>query len=232
MDAGHLLVVEDDKQITDFLIQGLTEAGFSVDVARDGREGLSKGIESAYDAIILDLMLPEIDGIQILECLRGRNVNTPILILSARRSLSDRVLGLHKGGDDYLIKPFAFSELLARIHSLIRRTRKGLELTRLEVSDLVIDLLNRQVFRGREEISLKPQEFSLLEYLVRNSGRIVTRKQILLHVWKYQFNPSTNLVDVHICRLRERIEHPERPQLLKTIRGAGYMIGGDDEISS
>jgi len=153
-----------------------------------------------------------------------------VLILSAKRSVNDRVLGLQAGGDDYLIKPFAFTELLARIQSLLRRARGAPEPTKLKASDLTVDLLGRRAFRGQEQIDLLPQEFSLLEYLVRNRGSIVTRTQILKNVWGYNFNPSTNVVDVHICRLREKIERSDRPQLLRTVRGAGYMLVGDDEI--
>ena len=224
------LVIEDDKPIGDFIRQGLQEAGFLVDLVTNGPDGFQLGGTRSHDVIILDIMLPGMDGLELLERLRSNGVNTPVLILSAKRSVSDRVLGLQAGGDDYLIKPFAFAELLARIQSLLRRVRGAPEPTRLKASDLTLDLLGRRVIRGQEQVDLLPQEFSLLEYLVRNRGRIVTRTQILKHVWGYNFNPSTNVVDVHICRLRDKIERPDRPQLLRTVRGAGYILVDHDEI--
>lgn len=226
----RVLVIEDDEPIGDFIRQGLQEAGFQVDIVNNGPDGFQLGSARSHDVIILDVMLPGMDGLELLQRLRNDGVNTPVLILSAKRSVSDRVLGLQAGGDDYLIKPFAFAELLARVQSLLRRVQGAPEPTRLKASDLTLDLLGRHVFRGREQIDLLPQEFSLLEYLVRNRGRIVTRTQILKHVWGYNFNPSTNVVDVHICRLRDKIERPDRPQLLRTVRGAGYMLVDHDEI--
>jgi two-component system, OmpR family, response regulator len=226
----RVLVIEDDQPIADFIFQGLMEAGLQVDIVNNGPAGLDLGCTRSHDVIILDLMLPGMDGLELLQRFRGSGVNTPVLILSARRSVNDRVLGLQAGGDDYLIKPFAFTELLARIRSLLRRSGGAPEPTRLLASDLTIDLLARRAFRGREQIDLLPQEFSLLEYLVRNCGHVVTRTQILKHVWGYNFNPSTNVVDVHICRLREKIERPDRPQLLRTVRGAGYILVDSDEV--
>ncbi len=220
----HILMVEDDRQIADFVSRGLREEGYKVDIAMDGIEGLRLGRKAIHDIMILDIMLPGMDGLKILECLRSEKINAPVLILSAKRSVSDRITGLQAGGDDYLVKPFAFAELLARVKSILRRVGGGQEPIRLEVSDLAIDLLGRRASRGEEPIDLQAQEFRLLEYLARNSGRVVTRTQILQNVWGYNFNPATNVVEVHICRLREKIERPGKPQLIRTVRGAGYIL--------
>ena len=222
-------MIEDDRRTADFVSQGLTEAEFEVEVTPNGIEGFKVASQGAHDVLVLDLMLPGMNGLELLKGLRDGGINTPVLILSARRSVDDRVLGLQTGGDDYLIKPFVFAELLARIESLIRRARGAHEPMKLKVADLLLDLLSRRVYREEKEIELQPQEFSILEYLMRNSDQIVTRKQILRHVWGYNFNPSTNIVEVHICRLREKIELPGRPKLLRTVRGAGYILVGDDE---
>lgn len=220
----RVLMVEDDRQIANFVSRGLREEGYEVDIAGDGIQGLELARKGAHDIVILDIVLPGMDGLKILECLREEKINAPVLILSARRNVSDRIMGLKAGGDDYLVKPFAFAELLARIQSILRRAGGVKEPVRLEVSDLVVDLLGRRVSRGEEQIDLQHQEFRLLEYLARNRGRVVTRTQILQNVWGYNFNPSTNVVEVHICRLREKIERPDRPQLIRTVRGAGYVL--------
>jgi two-component system OmpR family response regulator len=224
-------MVEDDGQVAGFVREGLTRQGFAVDIAGDGLEGLELALHGTYDTMIVDIRLPRMSGLELLQRLRGAGINTPILILSGMAEVSDRVAGLQLGGDDYLVKPFAFSELLARVESLMRRARAAQEPLQLNVSDLVVDLLTRKVFRGAEEVLLQPQEFSLLEYLLRNRGQVVTRAQILQHVWGYNYTPKTNLVEVHICRLREKIERPDRPKLLKTIRGAGYLIAEDAETA-
>jgi two-component system OmpR family response regulator len=223
----RVLMVEDDDQVAGFVRQGLMQKGFMVDVAGDGLEGLELALLNTYGVMIMDVLLPGMNGLEVLQRLRDLGISTPILILSGMSDVGDRVAGLQMGGDDYLVKPFAFSELLARIESLLRRVRAAQEPLQLNVSDLLIDLLSRRVYRGDEEIILQPQEFSLLEYLVRNRGQVVTRSQILQHVWGYNFSPKTNLVEVHICRLREKLERPERPRLLMTIRGTGYMLTED-----
>ena len=226
---SRILIVEDDRQIADFLSRGLGEAGFPVDLARDGIDGFERAATGTHAVIILDIMLPGMDGLELLRRLRESDVNVPVLILSARRSVDDRILGLRSGGDDYLVKPFAFAELLARVESLLRRARGSREPVRLTFSGITLDLLGRRAFLDREELQLLPQEFSLLEYLVRNAGRVVTRTQILQHVWGYNFNPSTNVVEVHVCRLRDKIERPGKPKLLRTVRGAGYILGDDEQ---
>lgn len=229
-ERGRVLVIEDDRRTADFVCQGLAEAEFEVEVALNGIDGFKVARQGAHDVLVLDLMLPGMDGLALLKKLRDRGVNTPVLILSAKRSVDDRVLGLQTGGDDYLVKPFVFAELLARIESLLRRAQGNHEPVRLRVADLWLDPLSRRVYRGGKEIELQPYEFSLLEYLMRNKDQIVTRKQILRHVWGYSFNPSTNIVEVHICRLREKIELPGRPKLLRTVRGTGYILVEDEEL--
>ena len=229
--SARVLIVEDEEAIAGFIRQGLTEAGFVVDVADDGLKGFELAKRESYSVLILDIMLPGINGLELLRRLRSAGISTHVLILSAKGSVSDRVTGLQLGADDYLIKPFSFAELLARIQCLLRRDRGTQEPVRLEAADLILDLLNRKAFRGEEEIDLQPQEYSLLRYLMHNSGRVVTRTQILKNVWGYDFHPSTNLVEVHICRLREKIERSDKPKLLRTIRGAGYILMGDHEVS-
>lgn len=218
------LLVEDDATIADFVVRGLREAGFVVDHASDGEAGLARALESAYDVAIVDLMLPQRDGLSLIEELRRRGVATPVLILSARRSVDDRVRGLQTGGDDYLTKPFAFAELLARIQALVRRASRAPEPTTLTVEDLTLDLLSRKVTRGGKPIDLRPREFSLLEYLMRNVGKVVSKTMILSHVWEYNFDPQTNIVDVLVSRLREKIDRPFDKKLLSTVRGVGYVL--------
>lgn len=228
LSKGRILIIEDDPDIAQFVSQGLTEEGYEVEVASTGTEGLDRATKGSHDALVLDIMLPLMDGLQVLQQLRAQEVDTPVLILSAKRTVDDRVRGLRAGGDDYLVKPFAFAELLARLETLLRRARGTQEPIKLKVADLVLDLLSRKAYRGEEEIDLQAQEFGLLEYLMRNAGQVVTRTQILQQVWGYSFNPSTNVVDVHICRLREKMERPEKPKLLKTVRGAGYILVSHD----
>jgi two-component system OmpR family response regulator len=221
----HALIIEDDRTIADFVARGLREAGFAVDVASDGEEGLAAALEQNPDVAIVDLMLPRRDGLSVIDELRRRGRSTPVLILSARRSVDDRVLGLQAGGDDYLTKPFAFAELLARVQALVRRASRSPEPTTLTVDDLTLDLLTRKVMRGGTVVELRPREFALLEYLMRNAGKVVSKTMILSHVWEYNFDPQTNIVDVLVSRLRDRIDRPFDKKLLQTVRGVGYVIG-------
>ena len=221
----HALIIEDDRAIADFVARGLREAGFAVDVAGDGEEGLAAALEQNPDVAIVDLMLPRRDGLSVIDELRRRGRTTPVLILSARRSVDDRVRGLQAGGDDYLTKPFAFAELLARVQALVRRASRAPEPTTLTVEDLALDLLTRKVTRGGNVIELRPREFALLEYLMRNAGKVVSKTMILSHVWEYNFDPQTNIVDVLVSRLRDRIDRPFERKLLQTVRGVGYVIG-------
>jgi len=223
----RVLIVEDDGTIADFVSQGLTEAGFAVDVAADGERGLELASSGSYDAAIVDLMLPKLDGLALIDRMRTGGVRTPVLILSARRSVDDRVSGLQAGGDDYLTKPFAFAELLARVQALIRRSTGAAEPTRLVVGDLSLDLLTRRVERAGRDIELRPREFALLEYLMRNPGRVITKTMILSRVWGYNFNPGTNVVDVLVSRLRERLDRDFEPKRLQTVRGVGYVLKAD-----
>jgi DNA-binding response OmpR family regulator len=218
------LVVEDDAAIADFVVRGLREAAFAVDHEADGEAGLQAAVQAPYDVAIVDLMLPRRDGLSLIEDLRRRGITTPVLILSARRSVDDRVRGLQAGGDDYLTKPFAFAELLARVQALVRRATRAPEPTTLKVDDLVLDLLSRRVTRAGVPLDLRPREFSLLEYLMRNTGRVVSKTMILSHVWDYNFDPQTNVVDVLVSRLREKIDRPFEKKLLHTERGVGYVL--------
>ena len=220
----RLLIVEDDATIADFIATGLTEAGFAVDVAADGARGLELAAGGAYDVAIVDIMLPQLDGLTLIDRMRARGVRTPVLILSARRTVDDRVRGLQAGGDDYLTKPFAFAELLARVQALIRRSTGTAEPTRLTVADLTLDLLTRRAERTGRALDLRPREFALLEYLMRNPGRVLSKTMILSHVWGYSFNPGTNVVDVLVSRLREKIDKDFDPKLLHTVRGVGYVL--------
>ena len=220
----RVLLVEDDQTIAEFVEKGLKEAGFVVDLAADGRIGLQQALAGGYDAAIVDVMLPHMDGLSLIDALRARGVRTPVLILSARRSVDDRVRGLQAGGDDYLTKPFDFAELLARVQALIRRATGTPEPTRLVFADLSLDLLTRKVQRGTQSIELRPREFALLEYLMRNAGRVVSKTSILSHVWGYNFDPNTNVVDVLVSRLRDRIDKPFPTKLLHTVRGVGYVL--------
>ena len=219
-----LLVVEDDRETAAYLAKGLGESGYSVDRAGDGREGLFMASSGGYQAIVLDRMLPQMDGLSMLSALRAADIRTPALILSALGTVDDRVKGLRAGGDDYLVKPFAFSELLARLEALLRRGGATTTTTALRVADLELDLLSRTVKRGGKPIELLPREFRLLEYLMRNAGHVVTRTMLLEHVWDYHFDPQTNVIDVHVSRLRQKIDKNFDRTLLNTVRGAGYCL--------
>ena len=223
----RILLVEDDETIAEFVGRGLKEAGFAVDHARDGESGLARALAEAYDAAIVDLMLPGRDGLSVIDAIRARGVRTPVLILSAKRSVDDRVRGLQAGGDDYLTKPFAFAELLARVQALIRRSTGAAEPTRLSVADLSLDLLTRKVTRGEKSLDLRPREFALLEYLMRNAGKVLSKTMILSHVWGYTFDPNTNVVDVLVSRLRDKLDRPFPARLLHTVRGVGYVLRED-----
>jgi heavy metal response regulator len=218
------LLVEDDASIAEFVVRGLREAGFAVDHEADGEAGLASAAQNGYDVAIVDVMLPKRDGLSLIEELRRRGVTTPVLILSAKRSVDDRVRGLQTGGDDYLTKPFAFAELLARIQALVRRATRAPEPTTLSVEDIALDLLSRRVTRGGVAIDLRPREFTLLEYLMRNAGKVVSKTMILSHVWEYNFDPQTNVVDVLVSRLREKIDRRFEKKLLHTVRGVGYVL--------
>lgn len=220
----RILIVEDDAKTADYLAKGLTEAGHTVDVAADGREGLFLGSSGEYDAIVLDRMLPKLDGLAVLHALRAAEIDTPTLILSAIGHVDERVKGLKAGGDDYLVKPFAFSELLARIEALSRRRGTATAMTRLGVADLEMDLLARRVTRSGKAIDLQPREFKLLEYLLRHTGQTVTRTMLLEGVWDYHFDPQTNVIDVHVSRLRQKIDREFEPPLIHTVRGIGYRL--------
>jgi two-component system OmpR family response regulator len=218
------LLVEDDDTIAGFVERGLREAGFAVDWFADGEAGFEAAIGQPYDVAVVDLMLPKRDGLSLIDELRRRGVVTPVLILSARRTVDDRVRGLQAGGDDYLTKPFAFAELLARVQALVRRASRAPEPTTLTVDDLILDLLSRRVRRGELIIDLRPREFALLEYLMRNAGKVISKTMILSHVWDYSFDPQTNIVDVLVSRLREKIDRRFEKKLLHTVRGVGYVI--------
>lgn len=220
----RILVIEDDKKIASFIANGFKQAGFAVDVAYDGQEGLNLALSEPYDAAVVDIMLPILDGLSVIEELRSNNINTPIIILSAKRSVDERIRGLEIGGDDYLTKPFSFSELLARIYSLIRRASGASESTKLKVGSLSMDLLNREVIRDDEKINLQPREFALLEYLMRSADRVLSKTLIMEHVYDYNFDPQTNVVDVLVCRLRNKIDKGFEKKMIRTIRGVGYVL--------
>jgi len=221
----RLLLVEDDLSIQGFLSRALVEAGFQVDVAGNAKTGQMKALEGVHDAFIVDLGLPDMDGLDLIARCRAQGSSAPVLILSARRSVDERVRGLEQGGDDYLTKPFALAELLARLRNLLRRAYvPQSESTRLQVGDLHLDLVRHEARRGDHPLQLTPQEFSLLEYLCRNAGRVVTRTMILDHVWRMRIDPATNVVDVHIYRLRGKVDPNGLPPLIHTIRGVGYVL--------
>jgi two-component system, OmpR family, response regulator len=220
----RVLLVEDDAKIAAFVRNGLAQEGFTVDHAADGLGGLSLASQAPYDAAVIDIMLPGLDGLALIEELRNRRIRVPVIILSAKRSVDERVAGLQAGGDDYLTKPFAFSELLARIHALIRRATNAAEPTGITIGDLHIDLRARTVTRADRRINLQPREYALLEYLARNAGRVVSKTMIIEHVWDYNFDPQTNIVESRICRLREKIEEDFATPLIHTVRGMGYVL--------
>jgi len=223
----RLILVEDDEKIALFVRNGLREAGFAVDQVANGEDGLHMLSNEPYDLAVIDIMLPKLDGLTLIETIRKRNVLTPVLILSAKRSVDDRVKGLKTGGDDYLTKPFAFSELLARVQALLRRTTQSSNPSTLSIADLTVNIQTRKVMRGDKKISLMPLEFSLLEYLLRNSGQVVSKTMIMEHVWDYNFNPQTNVVESRICYLRDKVDKPFDKNLIHTIRGVGYVIRDD-----
>jgi two-component system, OmpR family, response regulator len=218
------LLVEDDAETAAYIVNGLTEAGFVVDHAENGRDGLFLAAGESYDLMIVDRMLPGLDGLAIVKTIRGAGVKTPVLFLTTMAGVDDRVAGLEAGGDDYLVKPFAFSELLARLHALARRPPLTAEQTTLRVADLEMDMIRRKVTRSGRPIELQPREFRLLEYLMRNSGRVVTRTMLLEQVWEFHFDPKTNVVETHISRLRAKIDKPFDVALIHTVRGAGYTL--------
>jgi two-component system OmpR family response regulator len=220
----RILLVEDDKQTAAFISKGLRQEGFAVDWSSNGEDGLHLALTEPYDASIIDIMLPKLDGLALIDEMRRRRVQTPVIVLSAKSSVDDRVKGLQAGGDDYLAKPFAFSELVARIHALIRRATRTDEPASLSVGSLKMDLVKRKAVRDGIEIGLQPKEFALLEYLMRNTGRIVSKTMIMEHVWDYNFDPRTTVVESRICRLREKVDRPFGVNLIHTIRGVGYVL--------
>jgi len=219
-----VMIIEDDAAISEFLIKGLGEAGYSAEHAASGEDGLGMLISGDFDAAIIDIMLPGIDGLTVIEQLRGSGHQLPILVLSAKRSVDDRIAGLQKGGDDYLVKPFSFSELLARLQALIRRSGIKSETGLMEALGISIDIVTREVMRDGVKIDLNPKEFSLLEYLLRNQGMVMSKTMIIEHVWGYDFDPQTNVVDVLVSRLRSKIDKDTERKLIQTIRGVGYVV--------
>ncbi|MHB8109893.1 MAG: winged helix-turn-helix domain-containing protein [Syntrophorhabdaceae bacterium] len=220
----RILLIEDDEKIASFIIKGMKAAGWAVDHVNEGTRGLAMGLAGMYDAAIIDIMLPGMDGLSIIDEMRKAHIATPVIVLSARGSVDDRVRGLETGADDYLAKPFAFTELLARVQALIRRASGITEPTKLVVGDLSMNLINREVTRGKTSIDLQPMEFSLLEYLMRNTGRVVSKTMIMEHVWNYDFDPRTNVVEARICRLRDKIDRDFPDKLIQTVRGVGYVL--------
>ena len=222
----RLLIIEDEKEVCAYIAKGMKEAGHNVDVAASGKEGLFMATTESYDVMIVDRMLPELDGLTIIRTLRGAGVKTPALILSALGEVDDRIMGLRAGGDDYLVKPFAFAELLVRVEVLQRRVGAPANDTQTQLTsgDLRLDLLTRKVMRGGQEIELQAREFRLLEYMMRHKGQVVTRTMLLENVWDYNFDPQTNVIDVHISRLRGKIDKGYETALIRTVRGAGYVI--------
>jgi two-component system, OmpR family, response regulator len=224
----HILLIEDDAEAAKFLVKGLRESGYSVDHAPDGREGLFRATEGQFDLVVTDRMLPHLDGLTVIQLMRRKGITTPVLVLSALGSVDDRVRGLKAGGDDYLTKPFAFVELLARIEALSRRRSSVADATKLKVADLDFDLLARRVTRGGREIELTARELKLLEFLMRRAGQVVTRTMLLEGVWDLHFDPQSNLIDVHISRLRQAIDRGADRQLIHTVRGSGYVLRAED----
>jgi len=220
----RILLVEDDFKIASFIIKGLKAEGFAVDHASDGEDGLHLVLTEPYDTAVIDIMLPKLDGLLLIEKMRRENIKTPVIILSAKSAIEDRVKGLHAGGDDYLPKPFAFSELLARIQALIRRSSGASEPVSLSVNDISMNLVTREVVREGRKIELQPLEFSLLEYLMRNAGRVVSKTMIMEHVWNYNFDPQTNVVESRIYRLRDKIDKDFSVKMIHTVRGVGYVL--------
>ena len=220
----RILIIEDDLKIASFLEKGFREAGFSVDKCADGQTGLEHALTLAYDAAVIDLMLPQRDGLSVIETMRAEDVNTPVLILSAKQSVDDRILGLQRGGDDYMVKPFSFSELLARIQALIRRDKKNTKPMFLTVADLEMDLLKHEVCRDGAKIDLPTKEYALLEYMMHNPGIVLSKTSILERVYDYSFDPQTNVVDVLVCRLRNKVDKDFSRKMIHTVRGVGYVL--------
>jgi two-component system, OmpR family, response regulator len=220
----RILVIEDDTTLARFVMKGLREAGFAVDHAGNGEDGLGLALSTPYDAAVVDIMLPKLDGLALIEELRRNKSTTPVIVLSAKRSVDDRIRGLHSGSDDYMTKPFAFAELVARIHALMRRASGAVEPTRLTVGELVVDLLARTVIRNGKRIELQTREFALLEYLMRNAGRPVSKTMILQHVWNFDFDPQTNIVEVLVSRLRTKVDADFADKMIHTVRGVGYVV--------
>jgi two-component system, OmpR family, response regulator len=219
-----ILIVEDDSKIASFIMKGLKQSGFVVDHADNGEDGLLLAKQGVYDVAVIDIMLPGMDGLSLIEELRRKKVNLPVIILSAKCSVDDRVKGLQSGGDDYLTKPFAFSELLARLQAILRRSSGAIESTRLIVGELSMDLLTREVTREGKRVELKPREFALLEYLMRNAGIVVSKTMIIEKVWDYNHDPLTNVIDVLVCRLRNRLDKDFEKKMLHTVWGVGYVL--------
>jgi two-component system OmpR family response regulator len=219
-----ILLIEDDLKISSFIERGLKEAGFLVDCCFDGKTGLEKATGEAYDAAVIDLMLPKVDGLTVIEAMRSAHIDTPVVILSAKQSVDDRIQGLQKGGDDYMVKPFSFSELLARIHALIRRDKKNSQPMRLSLGSLEMDLLKHEVHRDGCRVELPAKEYALLEYMMRNPGIVVSKTSILERVYDYAFDPQTNVVDVLVCRLRNKIDKDFATKMIHTVRGVGYVL--------
>jgi two-component system OmpR family response regulator len=220
----RILLVEDDRQTALFVSKGLRQEGYAVDCSSNGEDGLHLALTEPYDAAVIDIMLPKLDGLTLIDEMRRNSIQTPVIVLSAKNSVDDRIKGLQAGGDDYLVKPFAFSELVARIQALIRRATRADEPTTLSVGDLKMDLVRRKVFRKNIEVDLQPKEFALLEYLLRNTGRVVSKTMIMEHVWDYNFDPRTTVVEARVCRLRDKIDRPFGSDLIHTIRGVGYVL--------
>jgi two-component system, OmpR family, response regulator len=220
----RVLVIEDDRKIASFIVKGLRQNGYAVDQADNGEEGLNLALAAPFDAAVVDIMLPKRDGLSVVQELRRRKVNLPVLILSAKASVDDRIKGLQSGGDDYLVKPFAFSELLARVQALIRRSTQVAEPTALSAGDLAMNLITREVTRAGQKVELQAKEFALLEYLMRHADKVVSKTLLLEHVWEYSFDPQTNVVDVVVCRLREKVDRSFEKKMIHTVRGVGYVL--------
>ncbi len=228
MSTMKILLAEDDAKTASFVVKGLEQAAYIVEHCDNGQDALSKALNRKYDAAIMDIMMPGLDGLSVIGKMRGKNIKTPVIILSAKGSVDDRIRGLQKGGDDYLVKPFAFSELLARVQALVRRSSGSSEPSSLVVGDLTMDILSRKVYRGGERIDIQPLEYALLEYLMRNAGRVVSKTMIMENVWEYNFDPQTNVVEVRICKLRDKIDKPFKKKLIHTARGFGYVLEDKD----
>ena len=220
----RILIIEDDTKIASFIEKGLKEAGFSIDKCADGKSGLDRALSVSYDVAVVDLMLPGLDGLSVIETMRAEEVDTPVLILSAKQSVDDRIQGLQRGGDDYMVKPFSFSELLARVQALIRRDKKNTKPMFLSMADLEMDLLKHEVCRNGERIELPAKEYALLEYMMHNPGIVLSKTSILERVYDYAFDPQTNVVDVLVCRLRNKVDKDFEDKMIHTVRGVGYVL--------